>query len=207
MDNQQYNLSLGRKIHPHYEPQIEETRLKGVLHERSGGSIIATPRKRLQKLAPPAVHPLAAHHQVRISGNYRPSGDAAVRAGTDLCMPTAHGGVFGQPEAIHHPLRQTHLVSLAPLSKFQTIYYQEHLRQLAATYTQLSTPQLEQLVATYAAFPLKRRAVRRRIGSLLCEEVRRRQLQETGLVKVLIGINGKDEKMKKSYCEMMGLDL
>ena len=62
-------------------------------------------------------------------------------------------------------------------------------------------------MATYAAFPLKRRAIRKRIGGVLGEEVKRRQLQETGLVKALVDINGKDEKMNKNYCEMMGLDL
>jgi hypothetical protein len=64
------------------------------------------------------------------------------------------------------------------------------------------------LAGTYAAFPLKRREIRRRIGAILGEEVKRRELQqEMGLVKVLVDINGKDEKMKKSFCEIMGLDL
>jgi hypothetical protein len=56
-------------------------------------------------------------------------------------------------------------------------------------------------VATYAAFPLKRREIRRRIGGIISEEAKKRQLQlDAKFVKSLVEINGKDEKMKKNYC-------
>jgi hypothetical protein len=72
---------------------------------------------------------------------------------------------------------------------------------LENTINQLSQPQIEQLVATYAAFPLKRREIRRRIGGIISEEAKKRQLQlDAKFVKSLVEINGKDEKMKKNYC-------
>ncbi len=48
---------------------------------------------------------------------------------------------------------------------------------------------------------LKKREIRRRIGGLIGEEMKKRGvLNDAELVKALVEINGKDEKMKKNYC-------
>jgi hypothetical protein len=75
------------------------------------------------------------------------------------------------------------------------------LRQLPEALPQLTIGELQELIKIYGAFTLKRREIRRRIGGMVGEQIKARGLiGDTGIVGELIGINGKDEKMKKNYC-------
>lgn len=76
------------------------------------------------------------------------------------------------------------------------MYYEEHLRQIEEVGHTLTDKQLEELVEEYAKMPIKRRAIRRRIGGFIGAEITKRGLEGT-LADKLIDINRKDEKMKK----------
>jgi hypothetical protein len=66
--------------------------------------------------------------------------------------------------------------------------------------------EIEQLVDVYGVFPIKRREIRRRIGRVLCGEIMGRGLAgREGVVGKLIEINRKDEKMKRTFRELLGL--
>jgi hypothetical protein len=61
------------------------------------------------------------------------------------------------------------------------------MRQLPAVLPQLTQGELQQLINTYAAFMLKRREIRRRIGGMLGEEMKKRELlQDAGFVKAFV---------------------
>lgn len=93
------------------------------------------------------------------------------------------------------------------LSKYQTLYFHEHFKQLETVKSSMNNQEIEELVMVYAAFPLKRREIRRTIGSVLSQEIKQRNLdKDIRLVKMLMDINRKDEKMRKSYCELLSIE-
>ncbi len=86
------------------------------------------------------------------------------------------------------------------------MYYHEHFRQLSIAKNALTLNEIQQLVANYGAFPIKRREVRKNIALTISEVIKEKGLDKNiDFVKGFLAINAKDEKMKKTYCELIGI--
>jgi hypothetical protein len=70
----------------------------------------------------------------------------------------------------------------------------------------MTNEQLEELVDVYSLFPIKRREIRRKIGGVICGEIKKRGIVDRqSVVLKLIDINRKDEKMKRTYRDLLGI--